>query len=91
MIADSHNVNRVLKKVEYKESGIIYGHVGQKEELMILGIDDASFKMDEKAVGGIILFFVNKEMTRTSPIHCKSKQIERVCYLSKDAKTLILN
>ena len=41
MIADLHNMNRVLKKVEMKESGVCYG---KREELKKIGIGDASFK-----------------------------------------------
>ena len=67
-IADLHNVNRVLKKVEMKESGINYGYVGKKEDLRIVGIGDVLFKTSEKAVGGVVLLLASKDMKRASPI-----------------------
>ena len=65
-IADLHNVNKVLRKVKVKESEMYYGRVGEKEELQIVGIGDASFKQDAKAVGGIKLLLVNKDFTKVS-------------------------
>ena len=90
-IADLRNVNSVFKKVEMKESGINYGYVGKKEDLRIVRIGDVSFKTSEKAVGGIVLFLVSKDMKRASPIHWKSMIIDRVCDSSKDAEMLILS
>ena len=58
-IADFWKVNKVLKKVTSKESKMFYGMIGKKEELQIVGIGDASFKTDEKAVGGVVLLLVN--------------------------------
>ena len=55
MIMDLHNVNRVLKKVEMKESVVCYGLVGKKDGLKMKGIGDASFKTSKKAVGGTLL------------------------------------
>ena len=43
-IADLYNINRVLKKVELRESAVHYGCVGKKEELRLIGIGDASFQ-----------------------------------------------
>ena len=56
--------------------------------MIILGIWDASFKSDDKAVGGVLLFLTNKSMTRAALIYWKSKTISRVCYSSKDAETI---
>ena len=55
---------------------------------MIVGIGDAGFKSDNKAVGGVLLFLTNENMTRAAPIYWKSKTIARVCYSSKDAETI---
>ena len=43
-------MNRVLKKVLLKESGVCYGSIGKKEELKMIGIGDASFKTNKKAI-----------------------------------------
>ena len=52
---------------------------------------DASFKTDEKSVGGMMLMIANEEMTRGSIVMWKSKQIDRVCHSSKDAETLAMS
>ena len=56
----------------------------------MIGIGDASFKVDEKAVGGVILLLSNIAMTHAMPIYWKSKSIARVCYSSKDTETINL-
>ena len=61
-----------------KESQVCYGHFGNKEDLKIIGIGDASYKISEKTVGGTVLLLANKDLTKASPIQGKSKQIERV-------------
>ncbi len=65
-----------------------FSRIGPKDDLMIVGIGDASFKSDETAVSGVLLFLTNTSMTRAAPIYWKSKTISRVCYSSKDAETL---
>ena len=57
----------------------------------MIGIVDASYKSDEKSIGGMLIALANDKMTRASPIMWKSKQIERVCHSSKDAETLAMN
>ena len=76
--------------MQSKESKIKYGHVGSKDDLVIIGLGDASYKQDDKAVGGVILLLANSSFTKASPIYWKSKQVERVCHSSKDAETLNL-
>jgi len=89
-ISDLRDVNRILKKVREKESLIKYEHIGDADDLVIVGLGDASYKQDDKAVSGIFLFLANSALTRASCIYWKSKQIERVCHSSKDAETLDL-
>ena len=59
--------------------------------MQLIGIVDASFKTDEKSVGGMMLMIANEQMTKASPVMWKSKQIDRVCHSSKDAETLALS
>ena len=70
---------------------MIYTKVGEKENLQIVGIVDASYKTDDKAIGGMMMMITNKEMTKASPVMWKAKQIERVCHSSKDAETLAMS
>ena len=46
-----------------------YKHIGDKDDLMIVGIGDATIKTGDKAVGGVILFLTNFTMTRASLIY----------------------
>ena len=87
-IGNLRDVSRVLKKVRERESRVKYARIGDKEDLVVVGIGDASFKVDDKAIGGVSLFLANRDLTRASPIYWKSKQIDRVCHSSKDAETL---
>ena len=89
-IFDLRDINRVLKGVREKESKVKYGYLGDNEDLIIIGIRDASYKQDDKVIGGVILLLANSSLTHASPIYWKSKQIERVCHNSKDAETLNL-
>ena len=77
-----------MRRVRERESALRFKRIGGKEDLIVVGIGDASFKSEEKAVGGVMLFLANKEMTRAAPIFWKAKQISRVCHSSKDAETL---
>ena len=65
-----------------------FSRIGAKEELMIVAIGDASFKVEDKAIGGVLLFLTNTEMTKASPIYWKAKTIARLCHSSKDAEIL---
>ena len=87
-IADLWDIERILKKVTERESFIQFSRIGQRDDLIVMGIGDASFKLDDKAIGGVMLFLSNSEMTKALPIYWKLKQIERVCHSSKDAETL---
>ena len=53
--------------------------------MQVIGVVDASYKSDEKSVGGMLIMIAD-----ASPIMWKSKQIERVCHSSKDAETLAM-
>ena len=42
-----------------KESKMFSGSIAKKEELQIVGIDNTTFKTNEKAVEGVVLVIVN--------------------------------
>ena len=87
-ISDLRNINRIVEKVKKEENKIIYRKIGNRENLQVIGIVDASYKPDDKSVGGMIIALTNEEMTKASPLMWKAKQIDRVCHSSKDAETL---
>ena len=78
------------ERVREKESKIKYGYHGDVDHLVIVGIGDASYKQDDKAIGGVLIFLANSSLTRALPIYWKSKQIEQVCQSIKDAEMLNL-
>merc|ERR1712121_349128 len=90
-ISDLRNVNRLVDKVKNEENKVIYGKIGNRETLQVVGIVDESYKSDEKSIGGMLIVLANENMTRASPIMWKSKQIDRVCHLSKEAETLAMS
>ena len=62
--------------------------ITSRNDHIIIGIGDTSFKSEEKAVGGVLLFLANSSMMKASSIYWKSKMISRDCHSSKDAETL---
>ena len=62
-IADLRDINRILKRVRDRESLIKYEWIGNKEDLILVGIGDTSYKQDDKAIGGIFLFLSNLSKT----------------------------
>ncbi len=83
-------MNKIVGKNEKEENKVVYGKIGDKENMQVIGMVDASYKSDEKSIGGMLIVLANESMTRASPIMWKSKQIERVCHSSKDADTLAM-
>ena len=90
-ISDLRSVNKIVEKVKKEENKVVYGRVGDKENLQIIGVVDASYKSDEKSIGGMLVMIADEMMTVASPVMWKSKQIERVCHSSKDAETLAMS
>ena len=46
-ISDLRDINRVLKKVREHDSKLKYKRIGEKEDLIVVGVGDASLKMDD--------------------------------------------
>merc|ERR1712240_757228 len=90
-ISDLRNVNKIVEKVKKEKNRVVYGRVGDKEKLQVIGVVDASYKSDEKSIGGMLVMIADERMTVASPVMWKSKQIERVCHSSKDAEILAIS
>ena len=43
VLKDLRSVNRILKKVREKESKVVFRKIGDKEELCVFGVSDASY------------------------------------------------
>jgi hypothetical protein len=86
-LKDLRRVNRVVKKVREKECKIMFKKVGDKKDLCILGVGDASYNTDNNSVGGEIIMLGNKKTMDVSPMYWKSGVIRRVCTFPKAAET----
>ena len=62
-IKDLRDITRVINKATECSCKIKFSRIAPRENLMIIGIGDASFKSDDKPVGGVLLFLANEEMT----------------------------
>merc|ERR1712121_245794 len=89
-ISDLRNVNRLVDKVKNEENKVIYGKIGERETLQVVGIVDALFKNDDKSIGVLMIVLANEDLTKASPLMWKAKQIDRVCHSSKDAEMLAM-
>ena len=45
-ISDLKDINRIIKQVHSKESRVKYTHIGNKEDLVIIGLGDTSYKQE---------------------------------------------
>merc|ERR1711895_80423 len=90
VISDLRNVNRIVEKVKREENKVVYRRIGDKETLQVIGVVDASYKSNEKSIGGMMIVLADNKMTRASPLMWKAKQIDRVCHSSKDAETVAI-
>ena len=85
---------KILKQAKLKPLELKYAYLGEIEDLHIEVFSDASlgnaeFKLETKSVMGYIIFLCNSS-NQVSPIHWKSKLIERVAQDVKTAETLAL-
>lgn len=72
-ISDIRNFNRLVDKVKNEENKVIYGKIGGRETLQVVGIVDSSYKSDEKSMGGMMIVLANENMTKASPLMWKAK------------------
>ena len=86
-LKDLKVVNDVVKKIRMKENAVKFSRIGNKEDLVVTGIGDASYKVDEKAIGGNVVLLRNMKDTRVLPVYWKSKMIRQVCHSAKEAET----
>ena len=51
-IGDLKKLNRVIKKVKSRQSKVKFAKIGNKQDLVLHAVGDASFKCDGPSVGG---------------------------------------
>ena len=89
--SDLRSVNKIVEKIRKEENKVVHRKVGEKDKLQVIGIVDASYKSDEKSIGGMLIMIAEDKVTKESPIMWMSKQIERVCHSSKNAEILAMS
>ena len=86
-VGDLMNVNSVVKRIKQKKNEVKFTKIGRKEDLVVTGVGDASYKIDEKAIGGNIVMLRDRKSESVMPLFWKSKSIQKVCHSSKEAET----
>ena len=86
-IKDLRDVNRVLKKVKGKESKVLFTRIGEKDELCVIGVSDASYHYDDRSVAGEIIMLGSKKTENAAPLYWRSGVIRKVCISPKAAET----
>ena len=86
-LRDLKKVNKVLSRVKDKPCRVEFTKVSDINDLMLLGVTDASHINDGLSTGGTIIMMGNKKDKRVVPISWRSKTIKRVCHSAKAAET----
>ena len=86
-LGDLRKINRIVKKIQGRSSKVFFRSVGTPLDLVVFGIGDASYKSDDRAIGGEIVLLGNGYSDRAVPIYWKSKIIRQICHSAKDAET----
>ena len=89
-LGDLSAVNRTVKKIQGRSLKVVIGRVGSPADLVVFGLGDASYKSDDKAIGGEIVLLGSKNSNIAVPIFWKSKVIRQVCHSAKDSETRVL-
>ena len=83
-------VYRLVKRVIEKESKVVFTKIGEKEELCVMGVSDASYHHDDKSVAGEMIMLGNRRTGRAAPMYWRSGVIRKVCVSPKAAETRAL-
>jgi hypothetical protein len=86
-IRDLKKMNKVIYRIREKPNRVTYGKIGKKEDLVVLGLTDASYKPDEKSISGQLIALGNRKNNKVCPLFWKSKQIVIICHSVKEAET----
>jgi hypothetical protein len=87
-IHDLKKVNHIIERMRSKPSKVVFRKIGRKVDLMVFGLSDASFKMDDHSISGILTLLGNKLNDKAVPIYRKSKTIVWVCHSAEAVETM---
>ena len=82
VIKDMKRINHVFKKIREKENKVKFTKVGSRDELMLYGIGDASYKSDGSSV-----LVGSRRSEDVNTIYWKMKVFYKVCHLPKAMET----
>ena len=68
-VKDLREINKVLKKVREKDSRVLFTKVGKKDELIVMGVSDASYHHDDRSVAGELIMLGNQKTGKAAPIY----------------------
>ena len=86
-LKDLKNINRIVRKVNEKESKVIFGKISRIDDLCVFGISDASHNQAEHSVAGEMILLGSKTTMVASPMYWKSGVIRKICTSPKAAET----
>ena len=86
-IGDLKKLNNIIKRIGSRQSRVKFAKIGQKEDLVLHAVGDASFKSDGPSIGGRLIMLGNRHNDMVSPLFWKCKQIQHVCHSAKEAET----
>ena len=86
-LGDLKRINDVVDKIRGRKNVVRFKKIGKKEDLIVTGVGDASYKIGEKGIGGNIVMLRCKDTEDVLPLFWKSKQIKKVCHSLKEAET----
>ena len=68
----------------------MFTKIGEKEELCVMGVSDASYHHDDRSVAGELIMLGNQKTGRAAPISWRLGVIRKVCVSPKAAETRLL-
>ena len=85
-LKDLRDVNRILKKVQEKESKVLFTKIGEKDQLCVIGISDASYHHDDKSMARELIIIGNQKTGKAAPLYWRLGVIRKVCISPKAAE-----
>ena len=65
----------------------MFTKIGEKNELSVIWVSDASYHYDDKSVAGELIMLGNQKTGKAAPLHWRSGVIRKVCVSPKAAET----
>ena len=77
----------MIEKIRDKPCRVEFTKVAKKEDLVLLGLTDASHTSEGNSISGTIVMLGNKKDDSVVPISWRSKTIKKICHSAKAAET----